>query len=233
MAKSAGLDVKISDPNIWVNQVQGPLSLKILDAACDENISESLRYFDIATVTIAGQKLVITRTGFTSEIGWEYYVSSKTDCILLWMHLMAVGKTFGLIHSGLDSMDIRRIEAGIMNSGSDFDLTMNPYAAGLGRFVDLEKADFFGKDALKSAKKDKIVMGLRCKTSEPMVLSEVIANNTHAGVISAASWSPFLNCGIGYKGNQSGHKSGEIIEIHGVDGNVHEAELVELLFIES
>jgi Glycine cleavage system T protein (aminomethyltransferase) len=74
-------------------------------------------------------------------------------------------------------------------------------------------------------------MGLRCKTSEPMVLSEVIANNTHAGVISAASWSPFLSCGIGYvRLNQSGHKSGEIIEIHGVDGNVHEAELVELPF---
>ena len=231
VAKSAGLNVKIFDPNIWVNQVQGPLSLKILDAACGDNISERFRYFDIETVTIAGQKLIITRTGFTAEMGWEYYVSSETDCVLLWKHLMKVGKQFGLIHSGLDSMDIRRIEAGIMNSGSDFDLTMNPYQAGLGKFIDIHKADFTGRDALKNAKKEKLVMGLRCKTSEPMVLSEAIANNNHAGVISAASWSPFLNCGIGYvRLNHSGHKCGEIIEIHGVDGNVHEAELVELPF---
>ena len=72
IAKSEGLDVKISNPNIWVNQVQGPLSLDILYAACDDFKPKPFNYFDNARVIIAGQEVVISRTGFTAEIGWEY-----------------------------------------------------------------------------------------------------------------------------------------------------------------
>ena len=233
IAKSESLDVKISDPNIWVNQVQGPFSLDILYSACDGLKPEPFRYFDISKVTIAGQEVVISRTGFTAEIGWEYYVSPKTDTSLLWKHLMSVGEPYGLIHSGLDSMDIRRIEAGIMNSGSDFDLTMNPYQVGLGQFVDLSKDDFIGKAALELAPKEKLVLGVRCDKSEPRVLSEVSVNSKNIGLITAAAWSPYLKSGIGYvRLTSSGHKPGEAIEIYGIDGKKHVAKLLELPFFD-
>ncbi len=233
IAKSEGLNVKISNPNIWVNQVQGPLSLEILYAACDGIKPEPFRYFDIANVTIAGQEVVISRTGFTAEIGWEYYVSSKTDTSLLWKHLMSVGEQYGLIHSGLDSMDIRRIEAGIMNSGSDFDLTMNPYQVGLDQFIDLNKDDFIGKVALEVAPKNKLVYGLRCNKSEPIVLGEALVNGKNIGFITAAAWSPYLKSGIGYvRLTKSGYKPGEEIEIYGIDGKKHLAELIELPFFD-
>ena len=182
-------------------------------------------------VIIAGQEVVISRTGFTAEIGWEYYVSPKVDTTLLWNHLMSVGEQYGLIHSGLDSMDIRRIEAGIMNSGSDFDLTMNPYQVGLGKFVDLNKDNFIGKAALEVAPKDKLILGVLCDKSEPMVLGEVLANGKNIGLITAAAWSPYLNSGIGYvRLINTKHKSGEEIEIYGIDGIKHNAKLVELPF---
>ena len=219
IAKSEGLDVKISNPNIWVNQVQGPLSLDILYAACDDFKPNSFNYFDNAKVIIAGQEVVISRTGFTAEIGWEYYVSPKADTTRLWNHLMSVGEQYGLIHSGLDSMDIRRIEAGIMNSGSDFDLTMNPYQVGLGKFVDLNKDNFIGKAALEVSPKDKLILGVLCDKSEPMVLGEVSVNGKNIGLITAAAWSPYLKSGIGYaRLINSEHKSGEEIEIYGIDG---------------
>ena len=231
IAKSEGLDVKISNPNIWVNQVQGPLSLDILYAVCDEFKSKPFNYFDNTKVKIAGQEVVISRTGFTAEVGWEYYVSPKADTTLLWNHLMSVGEKYGLVHSGLDSMDIRRIEAGIMNSGSDFDLTMNPYQVGLGKFVDLNKDNFIGKAALEVVPKDKLILGVLCDKSEPMVLGEVLANGKNIGLITAAAWSPYLNSGIGYvRLIDTKHKSGEEIEIYGIDGIKHIAKLVELPF---
>ena len=144
---------------------------------------------------------------------------------------MSVGEKYGLIHSGLDSMDIRRIEAGIMNSGSDFDLTMNPYQVGLGKFVDLNKDQFIGKEALKVAPKDKLILGVLCDKSEPLVLGEVSVNDEKIGLITAAAWSPYLNSGIGYvRLVDKKHKSGEEIEIYGIDGIKHTAKLIELPF---
>lgn len=70
-AHARGMDVAIRDPEVWISQVQGPESLKILEAAVDDGYPEPFRYFDAAQVTIAGQKVVISRTGFTNELGWE------------------------------------------------------------------------------------------------------------------------------------------------------------------
>ena len=75
-----------------------------------------------------------------------------------------------MVRSGLDAMDIRRIEAAILNSGSDFDRTMNPYQAGLGAFVDMKKADFIGKAALAVADGRPMLHGVRCADAEPLIL---------------------------------------------------------------
>ena len=74
---------------------------------------------------------------------------------------------------GLDAMNIRRIEAGILNAGSDFNHTTNPFEVGLGRFVDMSKEDFIGKSALLSASRGLRHFGIRCLSGEPMISGEV------------------------------------------------------------
>ncbi len=162
-AHARGMDVEISDPNVFVSQVQGPTSLDVLAAASDDGMPEPFGYFGIAKVRFGGQEVVITRTGYTNELGWEFYTEPQHDADALWRHLTAAGEPFGIGLFGLDSMHIRRIEAGILNAGSDFDETTTPYDVGLGHFVDEDKADFIGKAALAGASRENRQSGLRCE----------------------------------------------------------------------
>ena len=72
-ANAQNLDVKISEPNVWVSQIQGPLSMELLDHLVKEKISNRWKYFDWEEVIIANEKVIISRTGFTNELGWEIY----------------------------------------------------------------------------------------------------------------------------------------------------------------
>jgi glycine cleavage system aminomethyltransferase T len=234
VAHAQGLDVQISDPEVWVNQVQGPQALEVLDAACDDGAPDPFGYFGIAEVTMAGQRVIVSRTGWTGEVGWEYYSSPKTDCHALWKHLMKAGEAVGMIHSGLDSMDIRRIEAAILNSGSDFDRTMNPFQAGLGSFVDMKKVDFVGKAALADAATAPLLHGIRCTKAEPLISAPVTVGGAEIGRISAGAWSPFLNCGIGFvRVNDPGYGPGTQVEVTGADGKSYAAEIVGLPFYDA
>ena len=89
-------------------------------------------------------------------------------------------------------MDIRRIEAAILNSGSDFDRTMNPYQAGLGAFVDMKKADFIGKAALAVADGRPMLQGVRCADAEPLILGPAMQSGEAIGLVTAGAWSPYL-----------------------------------------
>ncbi|MEL6290101.1 MAG: aminomethyltransferase family protein, partial [Pseudomonadota bacterium] len=149
-AHAAGLDVEISDPRVFVSQVQGPNALRILDAACDNGIPDPFGYFAMRRVRIGGQDVVITRTGYTNELGFEFYIEPQHDAAALWETIRTAGAPFGIGIHGLDAMNIRRIEAGILNAGYDFDLTTNPFEAGFGRFVDMD-TDFIGRDAIAAA----------------------------------------------------------------------------------
>ena len=100
---------------------------------------EPSSFFDAREVTIGGQPVLITRTGWTGELGFEIYTRPGIDTDALWDHMTAAGASHGMLDIGLDAMDIRRIEAEILNNGSDMDRTMTPFEAGLGDFVDLEK----------------------------------------------------------------------------------------------
>ncbi len=78
-------------------------------------------YFALTRVSLGGQLVVITRTGYTNKLGWEFYTETHHNADALWSHLTEAGAEFGMELFGLDSMHIRRIEAGILNAGSDFD----------------------------------------------------------------------------------------------------------------
>ncbi|MGC1488238.1 MAG: aminomethyltransferase family protein [Albidovulum sp.] len=230
-AHGAGMDVTISDPDVFVSQVQGPNALEILQAASDGGLPEPFGYFAVARVSFGGQEVVITRTGYTNELGWEFYTEPHHDAAALWQHLNAAGKPFGMEIFGLDAMNIRRIEAGILNAGSDFNTTTTPYDVHLGRFVDEDKGDFIGKAALAKAPRAPRLHGIICPTGEPLISANVDVGGMQAGHVTAGAVSPYLGFGIGYAlMNDAKHGVGTAIMVGCKDGTMQAAKLVELPF---
>jgi len=172
--------------------------------------------------------VLITRTGYTNELGWEFYTESHHDPEALWTHLEQAGASHGLRMFGLDSMNIRRIEAGILNANSDFDETTTPYDVGLGGFVAMEKDDFIGKAALEQASKDLRLHGIVCEGGEPRVNGRVEWNGTVAGRVTAGATSPYLGHGIGYALMDTAEAGpGTELMVEGNDGKMYAATLAE------
>jgi aminomethyltransferase len=227
-AHAHDMDVEISDPGVYVSQVQGPNSLDILAAASDDGLPDPFDYFAMARVRMGGQEVVITRTGYTNELGWEFYTEPHHDANALWRHLQQAGKAFGMELFGLDAMHIRRIEAGILNAGSDFDHNTTPYDVGLGEFVDEDKKDFIGKQALQSVSRAVRLSGLKCE-AEPHIGGEVCINDKPAGKVTAGAVSPYLQSGIGIAlMERPGFSEGDAITIRCIDGDMHAGELANL-----
>lgn len=198
-AHRQGFEVTISDPKSRVLQVQGPAAFDVMRAASDGAIDESMGYFHSGFFDLGGQELYVSRTGWTGELGYEIYAQGEaTDCPALWNHLMAAGAPHGMVASSLDSMGIRRIEAGILDNGADMDQSMTPFQAGLGAFVDLETTGFIGREALLGADRRPLLFGLTCDGETPQVGCAVLDNGRQVGRVTAGAWSPFLRTGIGY-----------------------------------
>ncbi len=146
VAVNSGMDVEIREPDVSPLQLQGPNSGKIMQALFGEQI-DRLRYYWLEEHELDGIPLIVSRTGWSSELGYEIYLRDGSRGDELWETIMAAGKPFGLQPGHTSS--IRRIEAGMLSYHSDMDIHTNPFELGLERLVDLEmEADFVGKAAL-------------------------------------------------------------------------------------
>jgi glycine cleavage system aminomethyltransferase T len=235
LAHSQGLDVTIRDPKSRVLQIQGPKSLEVLQAAAKGGVKDSFGYFHAGRFDFGGQELLVTRTGWTGEMGVEIYSNgASTDHHALWDHLIAAGVPLGMAFSGLESMGIRRLEAGILDNGTDIDLSMTPYEAGIGAFVDLDKPDFVGRDALAKADQNCLLMGLTCSEAIPLAGSQVLDGNAVVGHMTAGAWSPYLETGIGFvRFHQKGNWLGRKLNLCTGEGNQHDCEIVSLPFYDA
>lgn len=193
-AHARGMDVEVVDPDVWISQVQGPDSLRVLEAAVDGAYPEPFRYFDAAEVRIAGQDVVITRSGYTNELGWEVYLRPDIDVRAVGERILEAGKPYGLVPVAVGGA--RRIEAGLLNAGSDFDETVTPFAAGLGSMVNMEKDDFIGKAALQDADKRPRTWGLRVSGGVARIGHSLIKDGVRVGRVCSTAWSPFQRCGV-------------------------------------
>lgn len=196
-AHQRGFDVEIVDTEDWVLQVQGPKALDVLADLCDGGAPEPFPYFSAARVTMAREPLLITRTGWTGEMGFEIYVPESADHATLWRHLMAAGAPHGLRFASMSCMNIRRIEAGILDNGTDMDPTMTPFAAGIGHFVDLAKEGFLGRKALEHADRRPRLVGLKADHGIEAGMALAVEGRP-AGRITAAAFSPFLGHHVAY-----------------------------------
>lgn len=231
IAHAQDLDVAITDPDSWVTQIQGPASLDILAALSDTGVPAELKYFSIARTTIGGQPVILSRTGWTNEMGFEIYTlpnGGKFDGAAMWKRFLEAGQPHGMEICALDSMDIRRIEGGILNNGSDMDETMTPSEAGLGAFVDLSKDDFIGKAALGRRIAPARVIGLKCPAGEPLRLGAVSVSGKKVGFVTAGAWSPYLKAGIAIVRLDDAAPAGTAVEVACRDGKSHPAVLDDL-----
>lgn len=217
-AHAQGFDVTITDPGVWVLQVQGPSSLHLLRELCGDSTPDPFPYFAAATTEIAGQQVLITRTGWTGELGFEIYAAPEIDHDALWNGLLKIGAPLGLRACSLECMGIRRIEAGILDNGTDMDPSMTPFHAGLGAFVDFSKADFLGRDALAAADQTRQLFGASGPEA-PVPGAEVMCEGEVVGRVRAGAWSPSLECGVGYvQITAPGEWLGREVVVAGVDG---------------
>ena len=147
VAVNSGLNVKISEPDVSPLQLQGPNSGKIMEALFGESIND-LKYYWLRELDLDGIPLIVSRTGWSSELGYELYLRDGSKGDELWEKIMSAGKEFGLKPGHTSS--IRRIEGGMLSYHADADINTNPYELGLDRLVNLDITDnFVGKEALK------------------------------------------------------------------------------------
>ena len=212
VATHAGLDVTICEPDVSPLQLQGPKSGDIMATLFGETIRD-LKYYWLDHFELDGIPLVISRTGWSSELGYELYLLDGSQGEALWEKLMAVGEPMGLKPGHTSS--IRRIEGGMLSYHADMDAHTNPFELGLDRLVDLEMpANFIGKAALKQAQQQGISrqqVGLELD-GEPLPgpntqFWPVAVNGEVIGKVTSAVYSPRLKKNIALAMVAIGHSA--------------------------
>ena len=224
--------VEINDPRSWVLQVQGPKSMAVLANACDGGAPEEFRYFDVFQGRMGGQSVLVSRTGWSAELGFEVYnMDADVDGPALWDHLIAAGADFEMTGCSQLSMNIRRIEGGILNYRTDMDWYTTPFDMGLGQFVDLDSDEFIGRDALRNATRESRFCGFSCEERQLRYGSEVLSNGKPVGRVTAYEISPYLECGVGFVLFDSADSmQGSGYTVADRDGRDCPVELVDLPF---
>ncbi|MDB9930342.1 glycine cleavage system protein T [Candidatus Pelagibacter sp.] len=201
VAVNSNLDVKIIEPDVSPLQLQGPNSGKIMEALFGESIND-LKYYWLRELDLDGIPLIVSRTGWSSELGYELYLRDGSKGDQLWEKIMVAGKPHGLKPGHTSS--IRRIEGGMLSYHADADINTNPYELNLGRLVNLDTdINFIGKDALQKINKDgikrkQVGVILNCKplTGPNITFWEILKDNEVIGKITSAVYSPRLKQNI-------------------------------------
>lgn len=231
-AHRVACDVQIRDPGSWVLQVQGPRSFEVLERMLDGPPPSPFRYFSVHECEIAGEPFLISRTGWTGELGFELYTRNPgIDGARVFRHLVRAGSACDMRVSALECMGIRRIEAGIMDNGTDMDASTTPFAAGLGRFVDLDKRGHIGAAALRAADRRSAFFGVEADPATPVGRHRAWHEGREIGRLSAAARSPCLQRTIGYlRLRDPGDWEGTDITLEAADGARYPARTVALPF---
>lgn len=201
VAVHAGMDVQIGEPDVSPLQLQGPNSGLIMQELFGESIMD-LKYYWLREVELDGIPMIVSRTGWSSELGYELYLRDGSKGDQLWERIMAVGKNHGLKPGHTSS--IRRIEGGMLSYYADADNKTNPYELGFDRLVNLDMdADFIGKAALtrikeEGAKRKQIGLIIDCDplTGPNTTFWAIKQGGVEIGKVTSAVYSPRLKQNI-------------------------------------
>ena len=201
LAATKKFDIDICEPDVSPLQLQGPKSRDIMVELFGEEIT-TLKYYWFKPFKLNGIDLIVSRTGWSSELGYEIFLLNKNDGDKLYQTIMESGSHHGLKPGHTST--IRRIEGAMLSYHADMDINTNPFELGLDKFIDIDKDfDFVGKEALLEIKKEGVkrqLVGIEID-GEPMSGPNTrfwkIKTNDHAvGKVTSAVYSPRLEKNI-------------------------------------
>ena len=201
LAVNSDLNVQIKEPDVSPLQLQGPKSAKIMQKLFGDKILE-LKYYWLKEENLDDIPLVVSRTGWSSELGYELFLKDGSKGDQLWEKIMEAGKNFGLKPGHTSS--IRRIEGAMLSYHADADINTNPYEVGLDRLVNLDTdINFVGKNALikikqNGIKKRQVGLILDCSPLKApnTTFWQITKDNKVIGKITSAVYSPRLKKNI-------------------------------------
>jgi len=203
VAVHCGMEVQVREAEAWPVQVQGPKSRDVLRALFGPAI-DGVKYYWTLQTELDGIPVVVSRTGWTAELGYEIYLRDASRGVELWERILAAGKPYEIRPTG--PSDLRRMEAGIFNYGSDMTLEHNPFeVSGLERMVEEKAADYVGKAALARIRAQGVrrkLVGIELEGAplgtELAERWDVEQGGRSVGRVTNAVFSPRLRRNIGY-----------------------------------
>jgi glycine cleavage system T protein len=201
LAAATEADVTIREPDVSPIQIQGPKSKEVVRDLFGERVLD-LKYYWFMEASLDGIPVIVTRTGWTGEVGYEVYLRDGSRGTELWERILEAGRPYNIRPTG--PSDIRRVEAGILNYGADMTLENNPFEVGLDRLVEDKELDYLGREALARIRRE----GVRRKLVGIEISGQRLPfNDTRwpvrregepVGHVTSALYSPRLEKNIGY-----------------------------------
>src|SRR3990172_3752640 len=214
--------------------VQGPNSKKVVQKICDKNLD--LEYYHFMQAKAAGIDMILSRTGYTGELGYElYFTGNEKTAGIVWNKLFDAGKEYGIQPVGLAARDSLRLEMGFCLYGNDIDQTTNPLEAGLGWITKLNKENFIGKETLLKIKSGGVKRRLSGLISAEKIFPRhgyvISRNGKKIGNVTRGTVSPVLEKPIAMGYLETVYSSpGTEVEII-IRGKNVPAQVVKLPFI--
>ena len=239
IAKNFKVELKNSSDDYNLLAVQGPKSREALQKLTDTDMSEeNIPFYHFKIGKIADIDTIISRTGYTGELGYElYFKGDETACEKMWNAIFEAGAEFEIAAAGLGCRDTLRLEKGYCLYGNDIDQTTNPIEAGLGWITKFNKGcDFVASDWLKKIKEEKPVrnlVGLNILADKFIARQgyKIFADGKEIGYVTSGNMSPILGKPIAMGYVSAAHKPiGSKIEIE-ARGKFFSAEVVKMPFL--
>lgn len=238
VAINSGMNVKVTHPEVYPVQVQGKKAKEVMKTLFGPGILD-MKYYWCTQAKLDGIPVVISRTGWTGEVGYEIYLQDPSRGEELWNKILKAGEPYKI--RPIAPVETRRVEAGILNYGSDMTLENNPYEImGLERLVEDQRADYIGKKALERIKAQGVkrrlvgieILGeaLPFQPAEPWPANK---DGKRVGRVTNALWSPRLEKNIGYVWLPIGLSDpGTSLEVELPEGGPAKARTARLPFVD-
>jgi len=222
-AVNSGMDVRVFEPDVSPLQLQGPKSPHVARDLFGDWILD-MKYYRLAQAELDGVPLVISRTGWSGELGFEIYLEDRHYGEQLWERIMRAGKPYGIKPAAPNT--IRSIEGGLFSYVSDITLADNPYVIGMDRFISLDQDDFIGRDALIRIKSEGVkrrLVGIELSGEPIEGFNEnfwgVFVDDEKIGHVTRCAYSPRLEKNIGWANLAVEHSDfGSEIVVEAADG---------------